>query len=109
MALRIVSSPPGHRYHIGPRDSLTFEDRLTPRQMVSVRLSSTDPLDVYFLDERNFGRFENGEEFEYFGKLGVQSLNRFFIPTRTAAWYLVLDNPSEDIVTVNLDAKVRAR
>jgi flagellar basal body-associated protein FliL len=76
---------------------------LSANESVRGEIVSNKTVDIYFLTKYGFERFENGEEFSYeCGGENILKKRVSFKPSRSATWYLVVDNEGRDKATVDV-------
>lgn len=82
---------------------VSYDLDLYAKQVVKGEITSDETINIYFLSRYGFRRFENDEDFSYeYGAEGILRKKINFKPSRTATWYLVIENEGEDKATVDV-------
>lgn len=88
---------------VDQKEYVFYDLDLNAKEVVRGEITSDETIDIYFLTKHGFRCFENDEDFSY--DYGAESILRKkidFKPSRTATWYLVIENQSKDLATVNV-------
>src|SRR5574341_910666 len=93
--------------HLAPQGFTYSPIDVRPGEVVEVQVVASDPLDMFFMDQADFARFQQGEEFGYFGQRGTNQFEGEFSPPHRAVWYLVVYNPTDQFARVSVDHRVR--
>lgn len=81
-----------------------YEFELSKRDQVKGEVSSDEPLDVWFLDEKNFDKYERDKSFEEEdGTESIYEAKLAFKATKKGSWFVVIENRSE----TDADVEVR--
>ena len=89
------------------KDYVFYDLDLDANETVKGEITSDETINIYFLTKYSFRSFENGEPFSY--EYGAESVLRKkidFKPSKTATWYLVIENEGRDEATVNVNLLV---
>jgi hypothetical protein len=89
------------------KDYVFYDLDLDAKETVKGEITSDETINIYFLTKYSFRSFENGEPFSY--EYGAESVLRKkidFKPSKTATWYLVIENEGRDEATVNVNLLV---
>lgn len=79
------------------KDYVFYDLDLDAKETVRGEITSDETINIYFLTKYGFGCFENSEEFSY--EYGAESVLRKkidFKPSKTATWYLVIENEGKN-------------
>jgi len=80
---------------------------LDAKETVKGEITSDETINIYFLAKYGFRSFENDEQFSYeYGAESVLKKKIDFKPSKTATWYLVIENEGKNKATVNVNLLV---
>jgi len=86
------------------KDYVFYDLDLDANETVKGEITSDETINIYFLTKYSFRSFENGEQFSYeYGAESVLKKKIDFKPSKTATWYLVIENEGKNKATVNVN------
>lgn len=76
------------------------------KEIVKGEITSDETINIYFLTKYGFRSFENDEQFSYeYGAESVLKKKIDFKPSKTATWYLVIENEGKNMNWKSLSLK----
>jgi len=86
------------------KDYVFYDLDLDAKETVKGEITSDETINIYFLTKYGFRSFENDEQFSYeYGAESVLKKKIDFKPSKTATWYLVIENERKNKATVNVN------
>ena len=89
------------------KEYIFYDLDLDSEEIMKGEITSDETIKIHFLTKYSFRSYENGEEFSY--EYGAESVLRKkidFKPSKTATWYLVIENEGKHKATVNVNLLV---
>jgi hypothetical protein len=88
---------------IKPTKGCYYDFKLSKEEHLKMEISSNNPIDIYFVDDANFDKWDKGKQFEYKdGTEGILETTIDYIVTRTGIWYLLIENKGRKSATVSV-------
>jgi hypothetical protein len=86
-----------------------YDFRIGENEKVTGEIFSDDYFNVYFVNPRNFTKYENGDEdFKYeYGTEHASRMKANFIPSRAGKFYCIIESASEADIDVNVRLYVK--
>ena len=78
---------------VSPRDGYFYEFELTRNDHLKGEIISTSHIDIYFVDERNFKKWEKERDFIYENcNVSVLEAKIDYLVPKKGTWYLIMEN-----------------
>lgn len=91
------------RISIQAEEYAYYEFELSKGNKVRGKISSDEPVDVWFLDEKNFDKLDRDKSFqEEDGTEGVYETKLVFEATKKGSWFVVIQNQTETATEVEV-------
>lgn len=86
-----------------------YDFRIDENEKVTGQISSDDYFNVYFVNPRNFTKYENGDEdFRYeYGTEHASKMKVNFIPNKAGRFYCIIESASQADIDVDVSLNVR--
>lgn len=73
------------------------------KEKIAGQISSENYFNTYFVNPRNFAKYENGEDFKYeYGTEHASKTKVNFVPNKPGKYYCVIQNDSKSDIDVNV-------
>jgi len=86
------------------KEHVFYDLDLNAKETVKREITSDETIHIYFLTKDSFGSFENYKQFSYeYGAESVLKKKIDFKLSKTATWYLAIENEGKNKATVNVN------
>lgn len=88
---------------VSPSDSYYYEFEFTRGEELEGKISSTSPIDIYFVDDSNFDKWNRGKSFEMedSNEAVLDTMIYYLVPSR-GTWYVIIENNGRKTAKVNV-------
>ena len=88
---------------VSPSDSYYYEFEFTRGEELEGKISSTSPIDTYFVDDSNFDKWNRGKSFEMedSNEAVLDTMIYYLVPSR-GTWYVIIENNGRKTAKVNV-------
>lgn len=88
---------------VDKKEYVAYDLDLEANETVKGEIASDETINIYFLTKYSLRSYESDEDFSYeYGAESVLKKKIDFKPSKTAAWYLVVENEGKDEATINI-------
>ena len=88
---------------VSPSHGYSYEFEFMKRDHLKGEISSTSRIDIYFVDEYNFDKWDRGRSFDYEDcNEGILETNIDYLAPAKGTWYVIIENKGRKSATVKV-------